>query len=77
MIHVFFGTEISVFIFGGHCERGQKFNVGFLVDIVEEKFLKLCVIMTLLRLQQLKPNLMTLTLFQGHTFARIINCKCF
>ena len=74
---MFFLAQKLVFLSLVDTVKGGKNLIGFLVDIVEEKFLKLCVIITLLRLQQFRPNLMTLTLFQGHTFARIINCRCF
>ena len=55
----------------------KKFIVGFFTDTVQARFFKLCIIMTLFKVYQIIPGLMTLTLFQGHRCVRIINCKLF
>ena len=36
---------------------------------------KKCMVITLLEVYQFIPGLMTLTLFQGHSSVRVINCK--
>ena len=41
------------------------------------KSFKLCVIITLLGVQQFTTGFMTLALFQGYRYVRIINCKLF
>ena len=46
-------------------------------DSVQARFVKHCIIITLLGVYQFKPSLMTLTLFQGHRCVRIMNCKLF
>ena len=54
------------------------FNVAFFTDTVKARSFKLCVIITLLRVYIFMAALMTLTLFEGHSCVRYINCKvCF
>ena len=55
----------------------RKCNLGFFSDTVELQFSKLCMILILLRVYHFIPGMMTLTLFQGHKFVRIMNCKHF
>ena len=49
----------------------------FFTNTVQVKFAKLCFIITLLGVYQFIPGLMTMTLFQGQRFVRIVNCKLF
>ena len=51
----------------------RNFIFGFFTDTVHVRFLKLCIITTLLGVYQFIPDLMTLTVFQGHMCIRIIN----
>ena len=53
----------------------KNFIIGFFMDTVHEFFFQLCLIITLLRVYQFVPGLMTLTLFQGHMCVRIIRCN--
>ena len=48
--------------------------LAFLVDTVQGRSCKHCVIMTLLGVYTFIVGLMTLTLFQGHRGVRNINC---
>ena len=49
--------------------------VGSFMDTVQARFFKLCIIITLLGVYQFIPGLLTLTLFQGHGYVRIIKSK--
>ena len=53
------------------------FIVGLFTDTVEARFLKVCIIITLLGVYQFMSGLMTLTLFQGHRYVRIITIIIF
>ena len=52
-----------------------KNNVGFLLDTIEARPFKLCMIITLLGVYIIILGLMTLTLFQDHRFVRDIDCR--
>ena len=71
-LHIFKGNNWCVSLVD------TNFHVCFFTDTVQERFFKLCAIITLLGVYQFMPDLMILTLFQGHRCVRIINCKmCF
>ena len=53
----------------------KKKIVGFLSDSITARSFKLCMVITVLGVYIVIVNLMTLTLFQGHTCVRNINCK--
>ena len=55
----------------------KNFFVDFFMDSVQMNFFKRCIIVTLLRIYQFLPGLMTLTLFQDHRCVAIINCRLF
>ena len=51
----------------------KKIVGDFWADSVEGRSLKLCMIITLLKVKQIMPDVMNFTLFQGHRYVRIIN----
>ena len=56
----------------------ESYYVGSFMNTVQSRFFKLCIIITLLGVCQCIPDLMTLSMFQGHRCVRIINHKlCF
>ena len=58
-----------------HLKRKKRKKVGLFLDTVKSRSFKLCMVITLLGIYQFIPGLMTLTLFQGQRFGRIIKCK--
>ena len=51
------------------------FNVGFFPDTIKARSFNLCMVITLLGVYIVILGLIILTLFQGHSCTRNINCK--
>ena len=57
--------------------KKKKNDVGFLADTVQGKSFKLCVIITLIGIQQFMSHLTTLTIFHVHAYVGIKICTLF
>ena len=53
----------------------KNLNVACFSDIVKARYFKICTTITMLGVYIFIVALMTLTLFQGYRFVRIMNCK--
>ena len=54
---------------------GERKKVGFFSNTLKVRSSKLCMVITLFGVYVVIVGLMTLTLFQGQRYVRIINCK--